>query len=246
MKIDFTGQVCLVTGASRGIGNQIAKDLAALGAKIIAASTRASDGPRLRDELGAETEHFAVDFSDAGQCREFYAHVRSLPRLDVCVNNAGLSRHGSVASLEESDWDVTQDVDLKAPVFLSQAAAAPMKRRGYGRIVNIASIWAHVTGPDRAAYTAAKFGLRGVTMSLAIELAPDNILVNVVAPGFTLTDMVKNNYSEEKQRAVAEKIPLGRLAETAEISSAVLYLASSANTYITGQSLVADGGYCIV
>jgi 3-oxoacyl-[acyl-carrier protein] reductase len=120
-----------------------------------------------------------------------------------------------------------------------------MKRSGYGRIVNIASIWAHITMAERALYTAAKFGLRGMTMSYAMELARDNILVNVVAPGFTLTDMVRRNYSKAQIAAVEARIPMGRLGAVEEVSRAVLFLASDLNTYITGQSLVVDGGYTI-
>ena len=245
MELDFEGRTALVTGASRGIGHRIAADLAACGARLIVTSTSADARDALLDEFGPHTEHFAVDFADAGARSSFLDRVRGLAELHVLVNNAATTRHGPMEQASEDDWDATQDVDLKAPFLLSQAAAEVMKRGGYGRMVNIASIWAHQTMANRALYTAAKFGLRGMTMSFAVELARYNILVNTVAPGFTLTDMVRTNYTREQIAHVESRIPLGRLADVGDISGAVLFLASGLNRYITGQSLVVDGGYTI-
>jgi 3-oxoacyl-[acyl-carrier protein] reductase len=245
MKLDFEGQTALVTGASRGIGHQIACDLAACGATLIVTSTSKADAARLVEAFGPSTQHFAVDFTDAARSNEFISFLAELDELQVCVNNAGTTRHGPLEAASPSDWDATHNVDLKAPFFVSQAAAEVMKRGGYGRIVNIASIWAHQTMVERALYTAAKFGLRGMTMSFAVELARHDILVNAVAPGFTLTDMVKANYSDEQIAGLESRIPLGRLGKVEEVSRAVLFLASELNSYITGQSLVVDGGYTI-
>jgi len=244
MTLDFTGKVALVTGASRGIGHRIAADLAAAGATLITTSTRAGDGDRLRSAFGVELEHIAADFGDAASLAACVQRVRALPALDVCVNNAGIARHGPFASISDADWTATHDVNLRAPFRIAQAAAAVMCARGSGRIVNVGSVWSHRTMGERAAYTAAKFGLRGLTMTMAVELAPAGVLVNMVAPGFTLTDMVAENYSEERRAAIAATIPVGRLGEVAEVAAAVLFLASELNTYITGQSLVVDGGYC--
>lgn len=245
MKIDFKGKTALVTGASRGIGHQIAADLAACGAQLIVTSTTDERSDELIKEFGPGTQHVAVDFADAASTSKFLEFVRDLPELQICINNAGTTRHGPLEEATVADWDLTQDVDLKAPFFVSQAAAEVMKRGRYGRIVNVASIWAHMTMANRSLYTAAKFGLRGLTMSFAVELAPHKILVNAVAPGFTLTDMVRLNYTDDQITRLTSRIPLGRLGAVEDVSRAVLFLASDLNTYITGQSLVVDGGYCV-
>lgn len=245
MRIDFQGKTALVTGASRGIGYQIAADLAACGARLVVTSTSKESAEKLVDAFGPETRHVAADFADVASTSEFLGFLRDLPELHVCINNAGTTRHGPLHEATESDWDATHQVDLKAPFFVSQAAAEVMKREGYGRIVNIASIWAHQTMADRSLYTAAKFGLRGMTMSFAVELAPHNILVNAVSPGFTLTDMVKANYSDEQIEVLESRIPVGRLGVVEDVSRAVLFLCSTLNSYITGQSLVVDGGYTV-
>lgn len=244
MKIDFEGRTALVTGASRGIGLQIAQDLSAAGAELLLTSTVERDS-RIANAGLDQYEHAAVDFTDRDATRRFLDRVRSLDALHVCINNAALTRHGPFEDVSEADWDATQDVDLKAPFLLTQAAATVMKKNGYGRVVNISSIWGHLTMAHRAVYTAAKFGLRGMTLSHALELGRHNILVNAVAPGFTRTDMVEKNYTPEHLAELSERVPLGRLATPADVSSAVLYLASSLNTYITGQHILVDGGYSI-
>jgi len=246
MQIDFTGQVVLVTGASRGIGERIAADFARLGADLIVTSTRPEAQGAIEARFGPRARHRAVDFTDRRALEAFLKEIESLDRLDACVNNAGISRHGPIEEATADDWDATHEVDLRAPYFITQAAGRAMKKRRYGRIVNISSIWGHITLPQRSIYTAAKFGLRGLTLSAAADLAPFCILVNAVSPGFTMTDMLKQNYSETQRQAMASRVPLGRLADPGEVSAAVLFLAAPVNTYITGQNLVVDGGYSIV
>ena len=148
-----------------------------------------------------------------------------------------------VDAVQDQDWDDVVAVNLSAPALITRTVARMMKRHGYGRIVNIASIWGHISWTQRAAYASTKFGLRGLTVASANDLARHNILVNAVSPGFTLTEMVQQNYSDEERRAIEARIPLQRMATTDEISRAVLFLASDLNTYITGQSLIVDGGY---
>lgn len=242
MRVDFTGRTVLVTGGSRGIGARIASDVVACGADLIVTSTSDLDDAT-RKELGPAARHVKVDFTNPHSCSEFYAYVRGLDKLDVCINNAGVARHGPVEDATEDYWDHTSDVNLKAPFFVTQAAASVMKKGRYGRVVNIGSIWSHMTREGRAIYTGTKFGLRGLTMSFANELGSDNILVNMVAPGPTVTDMMLENYSAEERKKMAENIPVGRLATTEDISNATLFLASELNSYVNGQSLVLDGGY---
>lgn len=243
MTFDFSGQNVLVTGASRGIGEQIARDVADAGGTLLVTSTQAAH--KLEDRFGAATRHFPVDFRNAADTAGFLAELRAMDRIDVCVNNAGVARHKLMEEATVEDWDDTATVNVKVPYLITQAVAEPMKRHQYGRIVNISSVWGHMTKPSRSVYTAAKHGVRGVTVGTAVELAPFNVLVNTVCPGFTRTDMFNKNYTAEEQAHAASRVPQKRLAEPREISTAVLFLASKLNTYITGQSLLVDGGYSI-
>jgi 3-oxoacyl-[acyl-carrier protein] reductase len=137
-------------------------------------------------------------------------------------------------------------INLRAPLLLSQAVAAGMRERGWGRIVNVASIWSVITKPGRAMYTAAKAGLAGLTRTLAVELAPSGVLVNTVSPGFTRTELTAATLSPQDAASLAGQVPAGRFAEPAEIAQVVLFLASPANTYLTGQNIVVDGGFTCV
>uniref|UniRef100_A0A450W9L7 3-oxoacyl-[acyl-carrier protein] reductase n=1 Tax=Candidatus Kentrum sp. LFY TaxID=2126342 RepID=A0A450W9L7_9GAMM len=244
--LDFRDNIALVTGASHGIGKQIAMDLLNGGARLIATAVHPWEESAIIDRFGKETCFIPVDFSSLESTREFLEKIGEFEKIDICINNAGISRPGPLEETTMEDWNVIHDVNLKAPFLVMQAVVGAMKRHHYGRIVNIASIWAHITMTERMTYTSTKFGLRGLTISAATELAEDNILVNAVSPGFTLTDMVKKNFSTAKREALEKAIPLGRLAEPVEISRLVSFLASSINTYITGQSIVIDGGYSIV
>ena len=246
MNLDFSGQTALVTGASRGIGEAIARDLASCGAELVVTSTKPTDRDDLSSRFGVPTRFFDVDFADEQRTAAFLAEIGKLERVDVCVNNAGTSRHKALADVTPGDWDVTNSVNLRAPFFVTKAVAELMKRKKYGRIVNISSIWGHIGRTTRSVYGATKYGLRGVSIGAAVDLAPWNILVNTVSPGFTLTDMARQNYTQEEREKLEALVPLGRMGQPEEVAKAVLFLASNLNTYITGQSLVVDGGYSII
>jgi len=243
MKIDFSDQVALITGASRGIGFAIAKGLVEVGAKLIVTSTSTDNASRLVSEFGEETRHIAVDLSNEDSFKDLLSILRDLPKIDVCVNNAGIARHCPFEATLIEDWDATLDVNLRAPFFITQAVSAVMKKNSYGRIVHISSILGHVGMPTKGAYGASKFGLLGMTLSNCIELAPYNVLVNIVSPGITTTEMTMKCYHEDQLKEIRRKIPIGKFAEPKDIAAPVIFLASSANTHITGQCLVVDGGY---
>jgi len=243
MFLDFSDQVILVTGATRGIGRQIADDFEKLGGSLICTGTHKEEIDHLNASSPPKREYCCVDFSSEKSTQHFIEYLKSLEKLDVCINNAGTNRPEYIENTTLTDWDNIHHINLKAPFQIIRAITPVMKKNNYGRIVNIASLWAHISMVKRSVYTASKFGLRGLTLSLGNELAPHNILVNAVSPGFILTDLSRQTLSSDERDRISAGIPAGRFGEPEEISRLVLFLASSLNTYIVGQSIVADGGY---
>lgn len=247
MKIDFSGQVALVTGGTRGIGKQIADDLFDLGADLILTGTNSKQIEELNHSLPPEkrerVKYIAADFRDSENIKQFTEQIMICERIDVCVNNAGINRINYIDETLLEDWDDIITVNLKAPFMIIREIAKTMKKNNYGRIVNIASIFGVVSRVKRSIYSTSKFGLRGLTLSVANELARHNILVNSVSPGFVLTELTKSILTNEEMSELADEIPAGRLATPDEISRVVIFLASSFNTYIAGQNIIVDGGY---
>jgi 3-oxoacyl-[acyl-carrier protein] reductase len=163
--------------------------------------------------------------------------------VDILINNAGINIPAKLEALTEENIDATLKVNLLAPLKISLKLLPRMIKNKYGRIVNIGSIWGLVTRPGRTAYTVTKAGLLGLTKSLAVELAPHNILVNYVAPGYVNTELTEKNNNKSQLREIKKKIPLGRLCEPGEVAELVSFLCSDKNTYITGQVIAIDGGY---
>jgi 3-oxoacyl-[acyl-carrier protein] reductase len=218
-------RTALVTGGSRGIGRAVAERFADLGARVIAPT---------RSE---------VDLSD-GRAVESYLAGLDEP-IDILVNNAGINPLAGIGELTDADLEEALAVDLVAPLRLCRAVAPGMADRGYGRIVNVSSVWSVVGKPRRLAYMVAKSGLNGLTRALAVELAPRGVLVNAVAPGIVATELTRQNNTPEDLAALSGQIPVGRLAEVDEIAEAIAFLASARNSYMTGQVLVCDGGFSI-
>jgi len=219
----MTGRTALVTGASRGIGAAIAARFRHSGANVLT--------PR-RNEL------------DLASNTSIDAYLVSLKEpVDILVNNAGINRLAS--GIEATDGDIldTLQVNLLAPMRLIRGIAPQMVARRYGRIVNISSIWSVVSKPRRTPYATSKSGLNGMTRTLAVELAPFNVLVNSVAPGYVNTELTRQTNTEQEIDAIRRTIPLQRLAEPDEIAKAVQFLCSEENSYITGQTILIDGGF---
>ncbi len=214
----------LVTGGSRGIGAEIVKLLSEMGYKVFAPT------------------HAEMDLSDPVSVSKYMNDCSDIT-FDIVVNNAGINDIHSVEYITDVELKNMMYVNLIAPISIIRSAAVNMKKQHYGRIVNIGSIWGLAGKPGRTVYAATKHGIHGVTQTLAVELAPFNILVNTVCPGFTLTELTRKNNTQEQIDEISEFIPVGRMAEPVEQAKVVCYLASENNTYITGQQLAVDGGY---
>jgi len=245
MKIDFKGKTAIVTGATRGIGKQIADDLYSLGATVILTGTDPGKMAGLNASAGkgSRRRYLHLDLLNEESIGAFLGTVKRHNKIDVCINNAGTNRLNYVYETTTDDWDAIMKVNLRGPFILTREIGKMMKKRREGRIVNISSLFGVVTKTRRAAYTASKSGLIGFTKTAAIDLAPYNVLVNSVSPGFVLTDLTKRILTKKDIKELRAFIPLGRFGMPEEISKVVLFLASDLNTYITGQNIVADGGY---
>jgi NAD(P)-dependent dehydrogenase (short-subunit alcohol dehydrogenase family) len=243
MRLDFTGRTVVVTGATRGIGRRLAEDFAAAGADLVLTGTSADEVEQLQARAGEGERWHRVDFTEPASVDAFAAALEAMPRIDACVNNAGINRINPIDETVLDDWDALLAVNLTGPFRVLRSVSAVMKRAGYGRIVNMGSIFGSVSREKRSVYSTTKFGLRGLTVGASNDLARFGVLVNTVSPGFVLTDLTRRILSEEERAQLAGQVPAGRLAETSDISPVVLFLCSALNTYITGQDVVVDGGF---
>ncbi len=249
MEFNFEGKVVLVTGATRGIGKQIADDFESLGAGLILTGTKKDQIDLLNREAalhktGQKKRYFCVDFKDQKATEEFIDQLENnYKKIDVCVNNAGINKINYIYETELQDFNEILSVNLTAPFMITRKVSKIMKSNGYGRIVNISSIFGVISRGKRSIYSITKFGLRGLTLAASNELARHNILVNAVSPGFVLTELTKGILSKKEIADLSKQIPVGRFARPEEISKVVLFLASDMNTYITGQNIIVDGGY---
>jgi 3-oxoacyl-[acyl-carrier protein] reductase len=240
----FSGQVALVTGASRGIGATIAAELAARGLKVIGTATTDDGAQRISQALAAfpGCRGARLDVNDAAAGEALVeAIVAEHGALHVLVNNAGITRDTLAMRMKDADWDAVLDTNLKAVFRMSRAVMRTMMKQRYGRIISITSVVGASGNPGQANYAAAKAGVAGMTRALARELGTRGITVNCVAPGFIATDMTAV-LPEEQQKALLAQIPLGALGKPEDIAHAVAYLASPQAGYVTGQELHVNGG----
>lgn len=226
-----------MTGATKGIGKAIALNFMKCGARVIGTGT-GSTAPSTR----ICTEYLQADFNQIEGIKECAQTVLQL-KPDILINNAGINKISSFAEVTLEDFQLIQRVNLTAPFALCQAVLPSMERKGWGRIVNVSSIWGKISRQFRASYSASKFGLDGMTLALALEYAPFGVLANCVAPGFTDTEMTRSVLSELQINELKTSVPIGRMANVDEIARFIVWLASPENSYITGQNITIDGGF---
>jgi 3-oxoacyl-[acyl-carrier protein] reductase len=241
----LNGQVAIVTGASRGIGEAIAHALARANATVVGTSTseKGAEGiSKALAEAGAKGAGRVLDVRDAAACAAFVEKVQQdFGAPAILVNNAGATRDNLLARMKDEEWDDVQLTNLKSVFLLCRAVLRPMMKARSGRIVNIASVVGFSGNAGQTNYAAAKAGMVGFSKSLAREVGSRNITVNCVAPGFIETDMTRS-LAEEQVKKLVENVPLGRLGRVDDIAQAVVYLCSPGAAYVTGTTLHVNGG----
>ncbi len=243
---DLHGKKALVTGASGGIGEDIARTLHGLGASVGLHGTRAEKLHALADELAERCHVLAADLSDREAVKSLARKAdETLGGVDILVNNAGITRDGLFVRMADDDWDRVIDINLSAVFRLTRDLTHPMMRRRYGRIVNITSVVGVTGNPGQANYCASKAGMIGFSKSLAQEIATRNITVNCVAPGFIESAMT-DKLNDKQRDAIMAAIPMKRMGTGKEVAAAVAFLASGEAGYITGQTIHVNGGMAMI
>lgn len=245
----LTGKTALVTGASRGIGSEIAKTLAANGAFVIVNYNGSKDAAEqvVKDieAQGGQAVAYACNVADFDACQEMIdTVVKKYNRIDILVNNAGITRDGLLMRMSSEDFDSVIDINLKGTFNTIRHVSRYMLKQKAGKIINISSVSGVLGNAGQANYSASKAGVIGLTKSVAKELASRGILVNAIAPGYVTTDMTEQ-MPEAAKEAILSQIPLKRAGSTKDIAQTVLFFASPAADYITGQVLSVDGGMAI-
>ena len=244
--LDLTGRKALVTGASGGIGEEIARILHAQGATVGLHGTRVEKLEELGNALGERVHLFPANLSDRDAVKALGEKAESeLGGVDILVNNAGITKDGLFVRMSDADWDAVLEVNLTAVFRLTRELTHPMMRRRHGRIINITSIVGVTGNPGQANYCASKAGMIGFSKSLAQEIATRNVTVNCVAPGFIESAMT-GKLNDKQKDAIMGAIPMKRMGTATEIASAVLYLASNEASYMTGQTLHVNGGMAMI
>ena len=245
LRVDLSGRVALVTGAARGIGFAVARCLAGAGAKVacidINEEVLGEAVQTLRAD-GAEALPLACDVSNSEQVTAVVKEaVDTLGGLDILVNNAGITRDGLIMRMKDDQWDAVLNINLRGTFLFTRAAARPLMKSPAGRIINVASVCGLAGNPGQANYSASKAGVIGLTRTVAGELASRGVTVNAIAPGFIQTEMTAV-LDENQRAAIEERIPLSRLGLPLDVGETILFLASDAASYITGQVIAIDGG----
>ena len=243
---DLAGMNALVTGASGGLGKEMARALHAQGATVALSGTRREALESLAAELGARVHVLPCDLSDKAATDALVPEAeKAMGQLDILVNNAGITRDGLFMRMKDDDWETVLAVNLGSAFRLSRAALRGMMKRRFGRIIGITSIVGVTGNPGQGNYAASKAGMIGMTKSLAAEVASRGITANCIAPGFIESPMT-DALNEKQREAILGTIPAGRLGAGADIAAAVVYLASKEAAYVTGQTLHVNGGMAMI
>lgn len=243
---DLAGRTALVTGATGGIGGEIARALHAQGASVALSGTKSDKLEALAGELGERAHALRCDLADRAQVEALVPQAEAaLGQVDILVNNAGLTRDNLFMRMKDEEWDAVLAVDLTAAFQLARAAVRGMMRRRFGRIIGITSIVGVAGNAGQGNYAAAKAGMIGMSKTLAQEVASRGITVNCVAPGFIATAMTDALTDKQREAALA-RVPAGRLGAVADVAAAVVFLASAEAGYMTGQTLHVNGGMAMI
>jgi 3-oxoacyl-[acyl-carrier protein] reductase len=246
MMFDLTGMTALVTGASGGIGSAVAAALAQQGARVALSGTREDALKAVAATLPHDPIILPCNLSDAAAVDALVpSAVAALGQLDILVNNAGITRDNLVMRMKDEEWDTVIRINLEAAFRLIRAAAKPMMKARFGRIITVTSVVGITGNPGQANYAASKGGLTAMSKALAQELASRNITVNCVAPGF-ITSPMTDALPDAQKEALTIRIPAGRLGDGADIGAAVTYLASREAAYVTGQTIHVNGGMAMI
>ncbi|MBI5203840.1 MAG: 3-oxoacyl-[acyl-carrier-protein] reductase [Nitrospirae bacterium] len=243
--MDFREQVAVVTGGARGIGKAIADALARKGVNLVIADIsleQAKDTAAELEKLGVKAMPVKLDVSKSDEVIKIFEDIsKEFGKINILINNAGITRDGLIMRMKEEDWDTVININLKSVFLCSKEAIKVMAKQRYGRIINIASVVAFMGNPGQANYSASKAGIVGLTKTTAKEYASRGITANAIAPGFittAMTDALPENVKDEMKRA----IPLGRFGTPEDVANAVVFLASPEAGYITGQVIHVNGG----
>jgi NAD(P)-dependent dehydrogenase (short-subunit alcohol dehydrogenase family) len=247
-QFDLTGKVALVTGGSKGLGKSMARALAEAGADVVISSRHENELRSALEDILRGTGrrgHFVVaDMSRRDESsRLARASLERMGRVDILVNNAGTNKPQAIDVITDDAWDEVLEINLSSVMALTRALAPQMKERRWGRIIHISSVMGLISKEKRNIYSATKSALIGLARASALDLGPFGITVNCIAPGPFLTDLPASILSDQEKKAFADRTALGRWAKPDELMGPVLLLASDAGSYITGATLVVDGGY---
>jgi 3-oxoacyl-[acyl-carrier protein] reductase len=243
---NLTGRKALVTGATGGIGEAIARALHAQGAIVGIHGTRAEKLAELAAELGPNVHVLPANLADREAVKALAEKAEAdMGGVDILVNNAGITRDGLFVRMSDEDWDAVLDINLGATFRLTRALTHPMMRRRFGRIINITSVVGTTGNPGQGNYCASKAGLVGMTKSLGQEIASRNVTVNCVSPGFIESAMTDKLNDKQKETIMAN-IPMKKMGQGADIAAAVVFLASDQAGYITGQTIHVNGGMAMI
>jgi len=249
--IDLIGKVALITGGTRGIGKAIVKELVASGCNIYLTGMAPRSAKDYDDIIKSfkpinkeqYIKFISADFNRKESIQEFINMIQSINKIDICINNAGTNQIINIKDISIDDIKKIHQVNLYLPFIILGTVLEKMKNNNWGRVVNVGSLWSKLSRSGRSIYSASKHGLMGLTVTSALEYASHGVLVNMVSPGFVMTDLSKKTLDENEKKNIESNIPLGKFAQPNEIANVVLFLCSKLNSYITGQNIIVDGGY---